>query len=72
MTDDLSALEALSSHLAVLRDALAQSIANYSRDCVAAGQPDPHAQLSSLLGPVETLEAGMHRLAEAMAAQLPR
>jgi hypothetical protein len=72
MIDDLRALEALASHLAVLKDALAQSIADYSRDCVAVGQPDPHGPLTSLLGPVGILEAGMHRLAAAMAAQLPR
>ena len=72
MIDDLRALEALSSHLAVLKDALALSIVNYSRDCVAVGQPDSQAQLGTLLQPVETLEAGMHRLAAAMAAELPR
>jgi hypothetical protein len=70
--DDLQSLETLSSQLATLKATLALAIVNYSQACVAAGQADPQAQLRTLLQPVETLEAGMHRLAGAMAAQLPR
>lgn len=70
--DDLQSLEKLSESLAVLKGTLLQAIANYSQACVACGEPDPQAQLSNLLTPVETLEAGMHRLAGAMAANRPR
>ena len=72
MGDDLRSLEALSSNLAVLKSSLIEAIETYSRDCLAAGGTDPKERLSTLLKPVETLEAGMHRLAGAMAASLPR
>lgn len=72
MSDDLRALEALSSNLAVLKGSLIEAIKTYSRDCLAAGGTDPKERLSTLLKPVETLEAGMHRLAGAIAATLPR
>ncbi|GJE50959.1 hypothetical protein GOFOIKOB_4013 [Methylobacterium tardum] len=72
MSDDLRSLEVLSSNLAVLKGSLIEAIATYSRDCLAAGGTDPTERLTTLLKPVETLEAGMHRLAGAMAATLPR
>lgn len=72
LADDLRSLETLSSNLAILKGALIEQIASYSRDCIAAGGTDPTERLSALLKPVATLEAGMHRLAGAIAAQLPR
>lgn len=70
--DDLRLLETLSSHLATLKASLAREVANYSQACAAIGQPDAQAWLSTLQTRVETLEAGMHRLAGAMTANQPR
>ena len=72
MTTDLSALDTPSLNLALLKGALIEAIARYSRDCVAAGGTDPSERLCTMLRPVETLEVAMHRLASAMAAHIPR
>lgn len=70
--DDLQSLELLCAQLLTLKGSLAHAISDYSQACVAAGRPDPQARLSTVLRPVEILEAGMHRLAGAMTAHRAR
>lgn len=72
VAQNLDAISQLSLHLRTLKRELTEASTDCRRACIAVDEPGLQHRLSTYLEQVEALEAGMHRLIDAMSTHQPR